>query len=90
MGFEYEIIYWPGKTNVAADSLSGRVDSPMLHTLHDAECEGILAPQFSIWDDLKEANTREPYLVALHQKLESQLESMANYMAKESLLYFKG
>lgn len=82
VGFEYEIIYRPGKTNAVADALSRRVDSPMLHTLHDAMCEGISAPQFSIWDDLKEANTRDPYLVALHQKLASQPESMANYMEK--------
>jgi hypothetical protein len=28
VGFEYEIVYRPGKTNAAADSLSGRMDSP--------------------------------------------------------------
>jgi hypothetical protein len=34
LGYDYEIVYQPGRENFVADALSRKADSPILHHLH--------------------------------------------------------
>jgi hypothetical protein len=90
VGFDYEIIYRPGHSNLAADTMSRMPHSPLLMSITAPAIGGISGPQFSLWEELKEINVADPYLIALHQKLQAQPELMTNYKVREGLLFFKG
>lgn len=57
VGYDYEIVYKPGKANAAADALSRRPDSPILNTLY--------APSFMIWEELRQLAQTDPYLLRI-------------------------
>lgn len=57
VGYDYSIVYKPGKTNSAADALSRVPDSPVL--------AAISVPQTSIWTDLRALTTSNPYLLRI-------------------------
>ncbi|KAH9658539.1 hypothetical protein KPL70_023536 [Citrus sinensis] len=54
MGYDYEIVYRPGRENKAADALSRRSDSPLLYLL--------FVSQIAIWDEIKEATSSDEYM----------------------------
>lgn len=57
VGYDYEIVYKPGKANAAADALSRRPDSPILNTLY--------APSVTIWEELRQLAQTDPYLLRI-------------------------
>lgn len=57
VGYDYDIIYKPGRTNSAADALSRVSDSPILNA--------ISLPQVIFWDDLRSLSQTDPYLLRL-------------------------
>jgi len=54
LGYDYEILYRPGRENSVVDALSRRPDSPLLNPL--------FVPQFTLWDDMKRAAQDDPYM----------------------------
>ena len=54
LGYDYEILYRPGRENSAVDALSCRPDSPLLNPL--------FVPQFTLWDDMKRVAQDDPYM----------------------------
>ncbi|XP_035545952.1 uncharacterized protein LOC118348436 [Juglans regia] len=54
LGYDYEILYRPGRENSAADALSRKQGSPILH--------GIFIPQASLWEEIKQAAATDPYV----------------------------
>ena len=54
MGYDYEIVYKPGRDNSAADSLSRKPGSPTLHHM--------FTPQVHLWDEIREASKGDPYI----------------------------
>lgn len=58
-GYEYEILYKPGKDNSAADALSRIHGSPCL--------DALLVSQAHIWDDIKAEAVNHPYMHKIGQ-----------------------
>lgn len=101
LGYDYEIIYRPDKTNLAADALSRRPSQPadMLIDPTDVEpradysetqLHAISSPHFHLWEELRHVNQTDPYMVALHEKYSSQLEKHPYLLDHEWLLLYRG
>jgi len=90
VGYDYQIIYRSGRTNSAADAMSRMPHNPLLLSITSSTMNGISGPQFSLWEDLKQLNDIDPYLLALHQKLQQTLASMPHYKMQDGILFFKG
>lgn len=54
-GYDYKITYKPGVTNKVVDALSRRMHSPCLNS--------ICSQQTALWDDLRNLQTTDPYLL---------------------------
>ncbi|KAJ8636133.1 hypothetical protein MRB53_010400 [Persea americana] len=54
IGYEYEIIYEPGKENSAADALSRMAGNPCL--------DALFVSQAKVWDNIKEEAISHPYM----------------------------
>lgn len=74
----------------AIDSLSRLATSPVLLSVEDTSLAGISSPQFSLWNELKHVNAMDPYMIALHKKLNEHPEVMSNYKTRDGLVFFKG
>lgn len=62
LGYEYEIMYRPGRENNAADSLSREAGSPTLWA--------ISSPQFTIWAELKKGMAGSPWVQGIKSRME--------------------
>lgn len=54
MGYEYEILYRPGRDNAVVDALSRRPYSPTLNYL--------FVPQVALWEEIKSAAKEDEYM----------------------------
>ncbi|KAL9437883.1 hypothetical protein AB3S75_023702 [Citrus x aurantiifolia] len=79
MGYDYEIVYRPGRENKAADALSRRSDSPLLYLL--------FVPQIAIWDEIKEATSSDEYMQKILTVAQNQ--TPGPYTVRNGLLFFK-
>ncbi|XP_057495630.1 uncharacterized protein LOC130780625 [Actinidia eriantha] len=86
LGYDYEIIYRPGRTNSANTTLVDVGLTPLL----SAELVAISSPQCQLWTDLRKANTTDPYLLELHQKLLAHPEKHPHLLSREGVLMYKG
>lgn len=57
LGYDYEIVYKPGKENHVADALSRVSGSPSLNSL--------FLPQSSLWDRIKATLSSDPYMIKI-------------------------
>lgn len=57
LGYDYEIIYKPGKENTVANALSRITGSPSLNAL--------FIPHTSLWDQIKATISTHPYMIKL-------------------------
>jgi hypothetical protein len=80
LGYDYEIVYRPGRENSAADALSRRADSPILHHLH--------MPTVNIWADIRKAYAGDSYIQSLPDM--TTMPQDGPYAWRNELLYFKG
>lgn len=80
MGYDYEILYKPGRENSAADALSRKQGSPVL--------QAIFTPQVTLWDEIKAAATTDTYI---QQMGRLAVENPAgSYTWRNGLLLYKG
>jgi hypothetical protein len=77
--YKYEIVYKPGKKNLAADALSRMTGSPCLTTLY--------VPQTQVWNNIKEEAISYPYM----QKIGKVATENPNnpYTWRYGLLHYK-
>ncbi|RVW48758.1 Transposon Tf2-8 polyprotein [Vitis vinifera] len=59
VGYDYEIVYKPGKTNQAADALSRNMTSPCLNVF--------FVPQVQVWDEIRREANSNPYMQRIGQ-----------------------
>lgn len=59
VGYDYEIVYRPGKANAAADALSRVPDSPVLYD--------ITISYAAVWEELRLLATTDQYLLCIGQ-----------------------
>lgn len=79
LGYDYEIIYKPGKENKVVDALSRISGSPSLNSLY--------LPHTSLWDQIKSHLASDPYMINV-----SRLASTNPghpYSWKNGLLFYK-
>lgn len=78
-GYDYEILYKPGKDNLAADALSRQTNGPAL--------EALLTANTLLWDQIRETTKSNPYM----QKLEKLAWDHPGcpYIEKNGLKYYK-
>ena len=78
LGYDYEIQYQPGRENSAADAISRRPDSPTLNHL--------FVPQLDIWEELKQAATRDKYMAVVNNLAQTQPEGP--FTQRKGLTFF--
>ena len=79
LGYDYEIIYRPGRDNLAAVALSRRPDSPLLNSL--------FVPQFTLGEDIKRAAQNDPYMQQVTQRLTT--DPTGPYSMQNGLCFYK-
>ncbi|KAF2293986.1 hypothetical protein GH714_006085 [Hevea brasiliensis] len=79
LGYDYEIVYKPGKENKVADALSRVQGSPSLNAL--------FMPHASLWDRLKSLASTDPYMIDLDKK--ATAKPGQPYSWKSGLLFYK-
>ncbi|RVW68729.1 Transposon Tf2-12 polyprotein [Vitis vinifera] len=79
LGYDYEIIYRPGKENSAADALSRRPNSPLLNP--------IFISQVSLWDDIRMAAATDLYMKKIFQQ--AAHDPTGHYVVKNGLCFYK-
>jgi len=79
LGYDYEIIYRPGRENAAADALSRKQGSPVLHHL--------LVSQVTLWEEIKQATKIDLYIQSISQIAADQLYS--HFVWRNGLLRYK-
>ena len=80
LGYDYEILYHSGCENSAADALSRKSGSLVLHHLH--------MPTVTVWDEIQKAYVRNSYVQSLTRLAKDQ--QPAPYAWHNGLLFFKG
>jgi len=79
LGYDYEILYHSGCENSAADALSCRSGSPVLHHLHMLTV--------TVWDEIQKAYVRNFYVQSLTCLAKDQ--QARPYVWRKGLLFFK-
>ena len=84
MGYQYSIVYKPGKENRVADALSRQPDETKLQFLAFTQV------QFQLLDTLRLKNTTSPFFVNLYKSMEMNLAQFEEYEVRDGLLLYKG
>lgn len=79
LGFDYEIVYKPGKENMVADALSRVSGSPCLNAL--------FLPHTSLWDQIRSTITTHPYMINISRLASNNPGSF--YSWRNGLLFYK-
>ncbi|XP_061375386.1 uncharacterized protein LOC133317533 [Gastrolobium bilobum] len=82
LGFEYSIVYKPGKDNQAADALSRY---PVFMSLMAAA-----TVQVELLDTLRQENHSSPFFQQIYKSIAEDPSSNAHYKAYDGLLFYKG
>ncbi|CAL9217877.1 unnamed protein product [Arabidopsis halleri] len=79
VGYDYEITYKPGNTNVAADALSRVAGSPVLNA--------IFVQHTTLWDEIRTAASGDEYMQRISKLADSDTEG--HYSRRNDLVCYK-
>ncbi|KAF7831007.1 cucumisin-like [Senna tora] len=88
LGFEYEIVYRTGKTNMAADALS-RKDEFAVTSENEPQIMLLSEYKHEIIAEIRKANREEDELLQLHSDYKQQ-QLTPEYSVREGILFFEG
>ncbi|KAF7833242.1 Transposon Ty3-G Gag-Pol polyprotein [Senna tora] len=88
LGFDYEIVYRSGKTNMAADALS-RVNEDRANKEPQNTFMVLTECKHQIFEELRKVNVEEAELQQLHQQFEKK-ELPSAYTKQEGLMMYEG
>lgn len=80
LGYDYEILYRPGRENSTADALSRRVDNPTL--------QAIFTSQLDVWDDIRRASLQDSYVQIMTNMAAEKFDT--SVQVRDGLLLYKG
>ncbi|GAU44853.1 hypothetical protein TSUD_112270 [Trifolium subterraneum] len=82
LGYNYEIQYKPGNTNIVADALSRAI-------IDDSQtCYALSVPHVTFLDDLKRELASDSEFVSIYDKLRRDPSSVPGYKLKDGLLLY--
>jgi len=81
VGFDFHIVYRPGKLNRVADVLSRPVEGTL---------NALSIRTFDWIDEIRMATQSHPELLAIKHGIEQQTATDSDYVLREGLLFFKG
>ncbi|KAH0635854.1 hypothetical protein KY289_035769 [Solanum tuberosum] len=81
VGYDFRIIYRPGKQNSVVDVISRNSDASLM---------AISARTFNLEQELKSFNQSHPKLLAIQQALQRDVENHGDFQFNDRLLFFKG
>ncbi|KAJ9559068.1 hypothetical protein OSB04_013682 [Centaurea solstitialis] len=82
LGYNFSIVYKPGKNNNAADALSRKVG--------DVECASIGGPQWRHWDTLLQEIDNDEFLMKLKADLLADASAHKGFALQQGVLLFRG
>ncbi|CAA0831446.1 Uncharacterized mitochondrial protein AtMg00860, partial [Striga hermonthica] len=82
MGFDFEIVYRPGRQNTVADALSRREDV--------AELDAITGPTWAVWNELRKAQDEDAHCRDVIEKLNVGQDEDEDHDMHEGLLLYHG
>lgn len=96
LGFDFTIIYKPGKENVVADALSRSFEDGEEEVLFSSSSEGALGsllalslPMYSLLDELKKENLASPSVQAICAKLSNFGPTVEGFMIKKGMPFLQ-
>ena len=84
LGYQYTIVYKPGRENRVTDAFSRKPEETRLQFL------ALTQVQFKLLDVLRLENSIAPFFINLYKSMELQLDQFQDYEVIDGLMLFKG
>lgn len=82
LGFEFQLVYRPGREYHVADALSRKEDGEVL--------EDFSGPSWGVWDEIREGIKNYLRCKEVMEKLDVDAKGVENYEIRDRLLKYKG